>query len=103
MNATALPELTLFGQAHAPAGPEARQEPRGTLVPASAHLVTTRSGDQHDPEQRKLLLLVVDCPYCDHTHVHTGGHAGAPRLCIRRSRCIGTPGGAYFFPEVVQQ
>ncbi|MEU0369082.1 hypothetical protein ABZ070_02260 [Streptomyces sp. NPDC006283] len=81
---------------------ETPASPRGGLAPARARLVRTTAVDQLDPEQRTLLHLVVQCPYCDHTHIHPGGHTGSPRLCIRRSLCVGTPGGAYFFPEVVQ-
>ncbi|MGW3627309.1 hypothetical protein, partial [Streptomyces sp. NPDC000880] len=94
VNPTAPP---LFGEAPAAAAPT-----RG-LAPAHARIVTTGTPDMADREQRHLLLLVVDCPYCDCQHIHPAGHAGTPRLCIRRSRCVGTPGGAYFFPEVVHQ
>lgn len=73
------------------------------LAPAAARLITTRSPDMHDPEQRPLLLLVVDCPFCDHKHIHPAGHPDKPHLCLLRSRCVGTPGGTYFFPKVVHQ
>lgn len=70
------------------------------LRPAAARLVATACPDMHDKERRELLFLVVECPFCDCIHIHPGGHRGAPRLCVRRSRCIGRPAGAYYFPEV---
>ncbi|MFF7192647.1 hypothetical protein ACFZAM_02875 [Streptomyces sp. NPDC008079] len=75
-----------------------REVPTGGLRPAAARLVASRSPDRLDPEGRSLLFLVVDCPFCDHQHMHPGGYVGAPRVCPRRSRCIGRPGGAYYFP-----
>ncbi|MET8172819.1 hypothetical protein [Streptomyces clavifer] len=96
MKTTAPPPDTLFGHRA-----EAVARPRG-LAPAAAQLIATRSPDTTDPEQRLLLLLVVDCPYCDRRHIHPGGHLGAPRLCIRNSRCVGTQGGTYYFPAVQQ-
>lgn len=79
----------------------ARPEPMG-LRPARATLVATSSPDKADPQGRPLLMLVVDCPFCDHQHIHPGGHVGALRPCLRRSRCVGRPGGVYHFPEVQQ-
>ncbi|MER5892308.1 hypothetical protein [Streptomyces sp. NPDC001876] len=96
MKTTAPPADALFG-----ARAEAVEQPRG-LAPAVARLVTTRTPDTTDPEQRRLLLLVVHCPYCDCQHIHSGGHLGAPRLCPRNSRCVGTQGGTYYFPAVQQ-
>ncbi|MFE2017562.1 hypothetical protein ACFW9O_05830 [Streptomyces sp. NPDC059499] len=96
MKTIAPPSDTLFGTPAAVATP-----PRG-LVPATARLIATRSPDTTDAEQRLLLLLVVHCPYCDRAHVHPGGHLGAPRLCPRNSRCVGAPGGTYYFPAVQQ-
>jgi hypothetical protein len=58
-----------------------------------------------DGQRRRALLLVVDCPFCDGQHVHPAGDAGAvgtPRLCPRRSRCVGRPAGTYYFPAVHQ-
>ncbi|MFD8882357.1 hypothetical protein ACFV0H_07515 [Streptomyces erythrochromogenes] len=94
MNPTA---PTLFEETPAPGPADV-----SGLAPAAARLVVTNSPAMADPEQRAQLLLVVDCPYCDHTHIHPAGHVGQPRLCLRRSRCVGTPGGSYYFPEVSQ-
>jgi hypothetical protein len=70
------------------------------LRPAVARLVNSSAPDMHDSARRPLAFLVVECPFCDHQHVHPGGHVGAPRLGQRRARCIGRPGGAYYLPEV---
>lgn len=100
------PPLTLFGLTHTPeaATPElpVTQTPRPALAPAAARLVTTNFPDPADPAGGRRLLLVVDCPFCDAQHIHPGGHEGAPWVCIRRSRCVGAPGGSYFFPVVHQ-
>ncbi|MFJ4987923.1 hypothetical protein ACIP9H_29480 [Streptomyces sp. NPDC088732] len=70
------------------------------LRPAAARIVITDAPDMNDTERRPLAFLVVTCPFCDAQHIHTAGHPGALRLCLRRSRCVGRPAGAYFFPEV---
>lgn len=85
--------------------PAARDRPEGVygLRPAEARLIAARIPDTHDPEGRPLLYLVVThCPYCEHQHIHPGGHVGEPRLCVRNSRCIGQTNGAYYFPAVHQ-
>ncbi|MCP9209310.1 hypothetical protein [Streptomyces cucumeris] len=79
--------------------PAPEQRPAG-LRPAASRLVPTSSQDMADPQRRPLLHLVVDCPFCDHQHIHPGGHVGASRPCPRRSRCVGQPGGIYYFPAV---
>lgn len=108
MKSTNAGPLSLFAtpgeavESHEPtAGPKPERAPLG-IRPATARLVRSTSPDRHAPERRPLLFLVVDCPFCDHQHVHPGGHPGAPRVCPRRSRCIGRPAGAYYFPEVRQ-
>lgn len=105
MSGTIAGQASLFGPDDEPeAGPERlapRAEPVG-LQAAHARLVVTSSPDKSDPQRRPLLMLVVDCPFCHHLHIHPGGHVDAPRLCLRRSRCIGKPGGVYHFPEVQQ-
>jgi len=68
------------------------------MAAAAAHLVAYRNAQ--DNEQR--VHLVVDCPFCDHQHIHAAGLATAPRLCPRTSRCVGRPTGAYYFPAVQQ-
>ncbi|MEU9789078.1 hypothetical protein AB0E27_00390 [Streptomyces sparsogenes] len=98
---------TLFGLDQAAAEPPPRadpapEQPPAGLCPASARLVRTSSPDLADPARRPLLLLVVDCPFCDRQHIHPGGHVDAPRPCPRRSRCVGRPGGTYYFPAVQQ-
>lgn len=95
---------TLFdGEPDTPPPPPAardRPEPVYGLRPATARLVAAHDGDPHHPEGQPKLYLVVDCPYCDHQHIHPAGHLGEPRLCIRNSRCIGQTNGAYYFPAV---
>jgi hypothetical protein len=73
------------------AGPTPERAPQG-LQAASA--------DRLDRQQRPLVLLAVDCPFCDHQHIHPAGHPNEPRLCPRRSRCVSRTPGAYYFPEV---
>jgi hypothetical protein len=68
------------------------------MAAAAARLVPYRDAQFEDGEPRA--LLVVDCPFCGHQHVHPAGLAAAPRLCPRRSRCVGCPAGVYYFPEV---
>lgn len=84
----------------APGGAPREDAPILGMRPAAAHLVNSTVPDMHDPEGRPLAFLVVQCPFCEHQHVHPGGHVGAPRLCPRRSRCIARPAGAYYFPAV---
>ncbi|MFB7289011.1 hypothetical protein [Actinacidiphila glaucinigra] len=81
--------------------PQPEPAPLG-MRPAAARIVTTDAPDMHDPERRPLVFLVVNCPFCEQQHIHTGGHPGALRLCLRRSRCVGRPAGVYHFPEVQQ-
>lgn len=73
------------------------------MRPAAARLVVTNSPDRHDREQRPLVLLIVDCPYCEAQHIHPAGHPDAPRVCPRRARCVGRPPGTYYFPGVEVQ
>jgi hypothetical protein len=68
------------------------------MAAAAARLVAYRDTQFKDGEHR--VLLVVDCPFCDSQHVHSAGLASAPRVCPRRSRCVGRPTGTYYFPEV---
>ncbi|MGW2044672.1 hypothetical protein ACWCPF_05745 [Streptomyces sp. NPDC001858] len=70
------------------------------MAAAAARLVAYRDTQFADDEPRT--LLVVDCPFCDHQHVHPAGLASAPRVCPRRSRCVGRPTGSYYFPGVDQ-
>ncbi|GAA3727567.1 hypothetical protein [Streptomyces tremellae] len=99
MRTPAAPAATLFDE---PAPTRRAVAPRRGLAPAAARLVAASSPDLADPHRRRRLFLVVACPYCDHQHVHAAGHIGQPRLCIRQSRCVGQPGGAYFFPAVTR-
>lgn len=100
--------LALFGDdtGTTPAPPPTateQPEPTRGLRPAPARLTAAHTPDPHDPEGRPLLYLVITCcPYCEHQHIHPAGHTGEPRLCPRNSRCIGQPGGAYYFPAVHQ-
>lgn len=106
MTTTAIPSLFDDEPAEADQpGPAARDRPEGVygLRPAEARLIAATDPDTHDPEGRPLLYLVVThCPYCEHQHIHPGGHVGEPRLCVRNSRCIGQTNGAYYFPAVHQ-
>lgn len=98
---TAAGQASLFSSGCAPKVEPKADAARSVLLglrPAVARLVATTAPDKHDREQRLLLLLVVECPFCGHQHIHPGGHPGAPRLCLRRSRCVGRPAGAYYFP-----
>ncbi|USQ82657.1 hypothetical protein NFX46_02045 [Streptomyces phaeoluteigriseus] len=68
------------------------------VAAAAARVVAYRDTQFEDSEERA--LLVVDCPFCNHQHVHSAGLAAAPRVCPRSSRCIARPTGTYYFPEV---
>ncbi|MFR9796587.1 hypothetical protein ACL02U_11885 [Streptomyces sp. MS06] len=105
MTTTAAP--TLFDDEPTPATPtpdaSTRPEPLRSLRPAPARLISARTGDPHHPEgQPKLYLVVTRCPYCEHQHIHPAGHPDEPRLCPRNARCVGQPGGTYYFPAVTQ-
>jgi hypothetical protein len=68
------------------------------MAAAAARLVPYRDTQFEDGEPRA--LLVVDCPFCDHQHIHHAGLAAAPRVCPRHSRCLGRPTGTYYFLAV---
>jgi hypothetical protein len=70
------------------------------MAAAAARLVAYRDTQHEDGQPRA--HLVVDCPFCDHQHIHPAGLAAAPRVCPRTSRCIGRPTGTYYFPAVTQ-
>ncbi|MHC3391325.1 hypothetical protein ACLQ2E_17995 [Streptomyces lavendulocolor] len=93
--------LPLFGEDHGQdtAEPPALSAALG-MAAAAARLVPYR--DTHDANDQQRVLLVVACPFCDHQHIHPAGSPDAPRLCPRRSRCVGRPTGVYFFPAVHQ-
>lgn len=98
MNSTTT-ALPIFGE-----GTEQDEAPIQTLrlalgmAAAAARLVAYRDTQFEDDEPRA--LLVVNCPFCDSQHVHSAGLASAPRVCPRRSRCVGRPTGTYYFPAV---
>lgn len=97
MNSTTT--LPLFGEDTEQTEAEIQPLPAAPgMAAAAARLVAYR--DAHDGEQRA--LLVVDCPFCDHQHIHPAGLATEPRFCPRQSRCIGRPVGTYYFPAVAQ-
>lgn len=70
------------------------------MAAATARLATYRDTQSETGAMRA--LLVVDCPFCDHQHIHPAGLASAPRVCPRTSRCIGRPSGTYHFPAVTR-
>ncbi|MGW1252561.1 hypothetical protein [Streptomyces sp. NPDC002535] len=99
MNSTTT--LPIFeGDTGQPAAPRSAPASRLGLAAAVARLVPYRDSLDEDGEER--VLLVVACPFCDHQHIHPAGLAAAPRVCLRRSRCVGGPTGVYYFPAVHQ-
>lgn len=78
--------------------PIQRPPARLGMAAAAARLVAYRDTQFEDGEPRA--LLVVDCPFCDHQHIHAAGLASAPRVCPRTSRCVSRPTGVYYFPAV---
>ncbi|MFD8640819.1 hypothetical protein ACFV14_10975 [Streptomyces zaomyceticus] len=99
MNSTTT--LPLFeGDTGQPAAPRPAPTSRLGLAAAPARLVPYR--DPLDEDSEEHVLLVVACPFCDHQHIHPAGLASAPRVCLRRSRCVGRPTGVYYFPAVHQ-
>ncbi|KUL26608.1 hypothetical protein [Streptomyces regalis] len=81
--------------------PVSRVDP-DDLRHATARIVATSAPDLADPQRRKKVLLVVDCPFCDHQHIHPGGWVGDVRLGDRRARCVGQPGGRYLIKAVAE-
>ncbi|MDV5147208.1 hypothetical protein R1T08_24280 [Streptomyces sp. SBC-4] len=99
MNSTTT--LPLFeGNPGQPEAPRPTPTSRLGMAAAPARLVAYRDSLNEDNEER--VLLVVACPFCDHQHIHPAGLASAPRVCLRRSRCVGRPTGVYYFPAVHQ-
>lgn len=99
MNSTTT--LPLFGEDTEQTEAEIQPPPAALgMAAAAARLVAYRDTQFEDGELRA--LLIVDCPFCDHQHIHSAGLASAPRVCLRRSRCVGRPTGVYYFPAVTQ-
>ncbi|MET8134660.1 hypothetical protein ABZV24_22355 [Streptomyces sp. NPDC005251] len=94
MNSATVGQAELFGNDDEGQPPAAAARP-AEAVPAHARRVVTGSPNMADPDRRSLVLLVVDCPFCEHQHIHAGGHVGALRLGERDSRCFGRPAGRY--------
>jgi hypothetical protein len=91
--------LPLFGEDTEQDQAEIQPPPvRLGMAAAAARLVPYRDTQFEDGQSRA--LLVVDCPFCDHRHVHAAGLASAPRVCPRTSRCVSRPTGVYYFPAV---
>lgn len=82
-----------------PEPPVSRVDP-DELRHALARIVVTSAPDPADPRLRNRVLLVVECPFCNHQHIHPGGRVGDVRLGERRARCIGQPGGRYLIKAV---
>ncbi|MFD9111598.1 hypothetical protein [Streptomyces bottropensis] len=93
--------LQLFGEDTAKDESEAQPPPSFLGMAAAAARLVAYSDTQHEDDEPRA-LLVVNCPFCDHQHIHAAGLASAPRVCPRRSRCIGRPTGVYYFPAVTQ-
>lgn len=96
-------QASLFGTDDEPTEetPVSRVDP-DELRQATARIVITTAPDPADPRHRMKALLVVDCPYCEHQHIHPGGWAGDVRLGERRARCVGRPGGRYLIKAVTE-
>lgn len=100
MNSTA-GQASLFdtNEEPTPEPPASGMDP-DELRHATARIVVTSAPDPADPRLRKRVLLVVECPFCNHQHIHPGGRVGDVRLGERRARCIGQPGGRYLIKAV---
>lgn len=99
MNSTTT--LPLFGEDTEQDEAQIQMPPvRLGMAAAAARVVSYRDTQFEDGEPRA--LLVVNCPFCGSQHVHSAGLASAPRVCPRRSRCVGRPTGAYYFPAVTR-
>jgi hypothetical protein len=93
--------LSLFGEDIEQTEAEIQPHPAALgMAAAAARLVAYRDTQHEDGQPRA--HLVVDCPFCDHQHIHPAGLASAPRVCPRTSRCVGHPTGVYYFPAVTQ-
>lgn len=93
--------LPLFGEDTEQDEVEIQPPPvRLGMAAAAARLVPYRDTQFEDGETR--VNLVVTCPFCEHQHIHPAGLADKPRVCPRRSRCIGRSTGVYYFPAVTQ-
>ncbi|URM90385.1 hypothetical protein LUW75_10710 [Streptomyces sp. MRC013] len=97
---TSTTALPLFGEDNTQTEAETRPPENLGMAATTARLVVCRNSRNEDGEP--LALLVADCPFCDHQHIHPAGTAAAPRVCLRRSRCVGRPTGVYYFPAVHQ-
>ncbi|MDH2392348.1 hypothetical protein QCN29_26935 [Streptomyces sp. HNM0663] len=98
MNSTT--NLPLFGEDTEQTETGPQPQVHFGMATAAAHLVPYEDSLHGDGQPHA--LLVVDCPFCDHQHIHPAGAAAAPRVCPRRSRCVGQPTGTYYFPAVHQ-
>ncbi|MFD3352767.1 hypothetical protein [Streptomyces fradiae] len=92
--------LPLFGEDTAQTEAATRPPEYLGMAAAAARLVVCRNSRNENGEP--LALLVTDCPFCDHQHIHAAGTATAPRVCPRRSRCVSRPTGIYYFPAVTR-
>ncbi|MFJ2949143.1 hypothetical protein ACIO8H_16165 [Streptomyces sp. NPDC087226] len=91
--------LPLFGEDTEQTEAEIQPRPAALgMAAAAARLVAYRDTQFEDGAPRA--LLVVDCPFCDHQHIHAAGLASAPRVCPRTSHCVRRPTGVYYFPAV---
>lgn len=66
------------------------QQPEPEIRDATYTAVTTSRPTSEDPADR-IVLLCVDCPYCEHRHVHPGGTVLHPKRGTRKARCVGRP------------
>lgn len=63
---------------------------------ASYTTVVTGVTDPDDHNGR-ILALRVNCPYCEHIHIHPGGTTSKPRKGTRAARCVGRPARGLFY------
>ncbi|MFK0151167.1 hypothetical protein ACIQVK_03680 [Streptomyces sp. NPDC090493] len=77
-------------------GKTAQPEITPEIREASYITVVTGVEDPDDPDGR-ILALRVTCPYCGHTHIHSGGTTSKPRTGTRAARCVGRPARGLFY------
>lgn len=69
---------------------DAERETPPEIRPA-AYMAVTTSRPAPAGGNDRVVLLRVDCPYCEHIHVHSGGTVQHPMRGTRKARCVGRP------------